>query len=189
MPTGITRPEIEDALRDLLAASTGIAWIRAKPLGETPMPAMPYGTYELAGTIAVGWDEELVEDTPGAPAGREITISSRGQRRMRCSLNVYGRAREAKDDPSVVTDKILSRFQSSKTHFELSELGISIFDVSQVRDLDTLENNRFVARSQLDVFFYTVAVLNEEETYASTVEFTSLDNVTTPNPLVINLES
>lgn len=176
-------------MRDLLAASTGIAWIRAKPLGETPMPPMPYGTYELAGTVTRGWDEEVVEETPGAPAGREITISNRGQRRIRCSLNVYGRAREAKDDPSVIVDTLLSRFQSSNTHFELSELGISVFDVSQVRDLDTLENNRFVARSQFDVFFYVVAVLNEETTYAQTIEFTSLDNVTTPNPLVITLES
>ena len=166
-----------------------MTWIRAKPAAETPMPAMPYGTYELAGTVTKGWDEEVVEETPSAPAGGELTISSRGQRRMRCSLNVYGRAREAKDDPSVVTDKLLSLFQSARVHDDLSSVGISVFDVSQVRDLDTLENGRFVTRSQFDVFFLTVAVLNEEVTFAQTVEFTSLDNVTTPNPLVITLES
>lgn len=183
----LPRKQIEDALRVALSTSTGLTWVRERQVREQPQPAMPFGTYALVGTIALGQDAEVVRENVGGAAGAEVSIDNIGLRRLRLSCNVYSRSDDPNKDPSAFCDSAIAAFNTRDVRETLHDAGITVLDISQVRDLDMLESNQNVLRSQFDVILLTSSVYTTTTTYIETVQVESVDDLWSPNPMTFTV--
>ena len=141
---------LNKAVRDLITvANPEVLAIRAEQ--NAPIPAQrPFATVRVAMLAPEGWAEKKLTNLP-----LDIEELTSERIRVRATVNFYG----STDTASSMDEAIRFRsFLQTTTALEtLAAAGMGFVRTSEVRNLTTLENDRFEERAQIDIDLYAVS--------------------------------
>lgn len=149
--------DIDDAIHDWFATSTGLATIWANQ--DAPQPPWPYGILNRISVAKVGQDGvryETIDDRVDAHfcglrsfvVSCQIDLGPLGQRQGIDALAVMGAAQMA-----LALPEYRERFRA---------VDIAPFDDNEpIQDFDVVVGDVWISRAQMDIGFYTTANVTE----------------------------
>lgn len=172
---------VEAALQDWVESGSGLAdgqVIFAAQNG--PRPAKPLITIRLELGPPVGLDGLVISDTDGAPAGQEITRTSRGLRNLTVDLQAFSDAARGTQSPMALLEAVASRLSLQTQRDALGAANLGLISIGSVSRVDGVVNSTtFEPRAILSVRFLVTSETAEELTYIETVEVT--DEIAEPD--------
>jgi hypothetical protein len=166
---------IEGAILAWVKAASGLGdeavFFAHQTGGKPPVVDGMFITISLGDALALGavdavdhsYDDE-------APAGEEITLTSRGDRELSISLQCFRGKLSGNESPRAVLSRVQAALALPSRRDALAAAGVSVFDAGSVRWVPELVETAFEARALLEVRCYFVESASEKTTFIEAVE-------------------
>lgn len=157
----MTREQLFDILRPIITSKTGVPeCILADP--NSPAPKGEYASIEpFSNIVEIGTGGQSQKEIPavdGNPSFKDLEITIKSSQEVQVSINFYrGNARD-------FANKVCQLDKHPSTHETMLINGLGWMRTGSVNNLTTLNQARFEARAQVDVF------LRRMETATDTVQ-------------------
>jgi hypothetical protein len=133
---------VETFIRTLIQSETGLVTIRSRQ--ASPRPPLPYATYLFVNPSSKPNGQDEIRDVPN----NEDDFTQNGLRQSLVSINIFGEnannrmsdLRDALDRPDIIS--------------LFCENNLSVVGNQSIQDLTSLEDTRYVERSQMDLQIY-----------------------------------
>lgn len=179
----IRREEIEDALFDLVQASTEFAdenIFFSDQDGISPQPS-PYATISIGDLNRVGIDASTRDFDGARTAGSEIVRTTMGMRELVCAFSFFTPKTVGATTAWSIAAKLEAELQLSSVRDGLNAVGLGVANVGSVRWVPKLNNTEFEGRAMLEVRFNVPQGASDAIGYIETVNVTPvIDGVTLP---------
>lgn len=180
MTIGIAAPfdrrAIENAIAAWIKRATGVTFIWANQNGARP--AFPYITGMMSIANSIGQDEQRIDgDPPNPQVGQEVEIAACGLRKLVVSLNAYAgpNGDPEIDDARQHMDKARAALGLPSFVEDFRAAGMAIVQDEAIQNLDQLDGDTFLSRTQMDVSFCIASNAIEHVGYIATAEVTATD--------------
>jgi hypothetical protein len=133
-------------------------------------PARPFVELAILDDEMVGQEEHGQSDTPGAPAGQEVTLSTRYQVELTVQVRVFSSEVVGSNTGSNVARKIRNYFGRDSVNVALAApaIGVAVVDLGPVRDASIVLSTEHEGRGILDLKFRVADLDVETTTYIET---------------------
>lgn len=165
---------VEQAIRTAVKAGTGLAdaAVYFSPQDGARGDA-PFVTIRLGGAQSLGSVDEVQETTDLTQVGSEIETKVVGQREFSVSIQCFT-PKAVKDDSAKARLSRLQTYLSLPSVVDtLANAGLSVYDLSEVREISTVLDTKFEGRAILELRCYVAETATERIGYIDEVEFKS----------------
>jgi hypothetical protein len=163
----------EDAIRAWVKACSGfgnsqVIW--AEQTGARPAES-DFITIRIGDIVALGAvDEQIEEFDDSRPAGEEVEERVIAMREFSVSVQMFSNKSIGNGTSRFVMSKVQCGLGLPSIQSSFDDVGISVFDRGQIRNVAELVGTKFEARAVLEVRFYAVETTSEFVGYIDSVE-------------------
>lgn len=132
----------------------------------------PFVTLHIASDVNLGATDELqVFDTPGQPAGEELTFKVIAQKELVVRVSAYARSPVRASARSILFDiQTGIKKPSVIAHYDMA--GLAIIERGGIQHLPVLFDSTHESRAVMEIRFRMCDSVSDLETYIETVETT-----------------
>lgn len=134
-----------------------------------PRPARPFVEMTHDGPRPLSpFVERRVSDTPGAPAGNEITLDTSGPVEFSLTVDVYTLAVIGSSSAVALAGKMAANLDLGSVIDSLDAAGVAVVDRTAIQDLSALFEEAFEGRASFSVRLRSTDGATETTTYIAT---------------------
>jgi hypothetical protein len=166
---------VENAIQAAAAAASGLAGARVvwQHQNRDGLTGSAFLTLNIEEDQANPFAEQISSDTPGLPAGNEVTLTSVVHTTFDVVFDYWSMTPTGATGAAAVLRGVRNYFQRDSVNETLFAAGVAVVEAGAVQNIPRILETVYESRAQLRVTFRVRDSSEETTTFIETVEWTT----------------